>query len=51
VLRYQEEYVEALLQEKKAVFDYIAAFVELKRAEGGLFEEFGIDLGEVYAQR
>ncbi len=51
VLRYQEEYIEALLQEKKAVFDCVAAFVELKKAEGGLFEEFGINLGEAYAQR
>jgi outer membrane protein TolC len=51
VLRYQEEYVEALLQEKKAVFDCIAAFVELKKAEGALFEEFGINLGQAYAQK
>lgn len=41
VLQFQEEYVKALLNEKKAEFDYHIAVTELERTEGTLLIKFG----------
>lgn len=48
VLQFQEEYVKALLNEKKAEFDYHISITQLERTEGTLLKKFGFsdsDLG------
>ena len=47
VLQFQEEYVKALLNEKKAEFDYHIAVTEFERTEGTLLIKFGFSDSEL----
>lgn len=44
VLQYQEEFVESLLEEKKALYDYHVSMVEFDKTRGRLMTRFGVAL-------
>ncbi len=42
VLKFQQEYTESLLEEKKAVYDYLLALTELEKTKGTILHSYGV---------